>query len=189
MPGAHILCVLAPTPYWLPPIGGFLRTRRQAVGAGKPSTRERSMTTAITTTGRSLIDAAVFDRLSQRIVTDHGLPLELAQRIVDQTGAFLKACADNPGAALSPSMTVDLGWHAFVLHTGDYARFCQQVAGRFIHHEPTGPEDGTDQGSEVLATTVDAIRRSGMMIDPKLWPDAADCSQCHAGCHDSPTTP
>lgn len=149
------------------------------------------MTTAIATTGRSLIDPTVFDRLTARVVKDHGLPLELAQRIVDQTGAFLKACADNPGTSLAPSMTVDLGWHAFILHTTDYAHFCQQIAGRFIHHEPTKPEDdGTDDGPEILAVTTDAIQRAGMILDVKLWPGGSvDCTQCHAGCSDSPSKP
>lgn len=146
------------------------------------------MTTAIATTGRSLIDPDTFDRLAARVVKDHGLPLDLAERIVDQTGAFLKACADNPHTPLSPSMAVDLGWHAFVLHTTDYATFCQAVAGRFIHHEPTDEEgDGSEEARAALQATVRAIRRSGVIVDQELWTVSADCSQCHAGCSDSPS--
>ncbi len=37
---------------------------------------------------------------------------------------------------LVPSPTIDEGWHAFVLHTRDYAVFCEQYIGRFIHHQP-----------------------------------------------------
>ncbi|MFD1657216.1 hypothetical protein ACFSL4_02950 [Streptomyces caeni] len=35
---------------------------------------------------------------------------------------------------------------------------------------------------------VKAIKAAGFEIDPDLWgmEDAADCNQCHAGCHDSP---
>lgn len=140
------------------------------------------------TTGRSLIPDPVFQRLAGRLAKDHGLDTAYAARIVDQTGAFLKACADNPDTALSPSMAVDLGWHAFILHTADYAAFCQTIAGRFIHHQPTDEEgDGSDEARETLRATVRAIRRSGMMVDPELWAAAADCSQCHAGCSDSPS--
>lgn len=137
--------------------------------------------------GQTLIQPAVFQRLAQRLVKDHALDEQYAARIVDQTAAFLKACADNPTTALAPSMAVDLGWHAFILHTADYADFCQAVAGRFIHHEPTGEEgNGTVEARNILKATAAAIRRSGLTVDPELWASAADCSQCHAGCSDSP---
>jgi hypothetical protein len=40
-----------------------------------------------------------------------------------------------------------------------------------------------------LACTVSAMREAGYRVDPPLWSmgTAADCSQCHAGCSDSPT--
>ena len=34
---------------------------------------------------------------------------------------------------------MDKGWHAFILHTADYAEFCDRVARRFIHHLPDAP--------------------------------------------------
>lgn len=90
------------------------------------------------TTGRSLIPDPVFQRLAGRLAKDHGLDTAYAARIVDQTGAFLKACADNPDTALSPSMAVDLGWHAFILHTADYAAFCRpSPAGSSTTSPPT----------------------------------------------------
>jgi hypothetical protein len=145
------------------------------------------MSTATAITGRALLGPALFDKLTQRVTNDHGLDPAYAARIVDQTGAFLKACADNPDTALTPSMAVDLGWHALVLHTADYATFCQTIAGRFIHHEPTDePGDGSNEARATLNATIHAIRRSGMTVDLDLWGAAADCSQCHAGCHDSP---
>ena len=40
-----------------------------------------------------------------------------------------------------------------------------------------------------LAVTVAAMRKAGCVVDPELWSmtAASDCTQCHAGCHDSPT--
>jgi hypothetical protein len=146
------------------------------------------MSTMTAITGKSLIDPPLFDKLTQRVTKDHGLDTALAARIVDQTAAFLKACADNPHTPLSPSMAVDLGWHAFVLHTADYATFCHTIAGRFIHHQPIDEEgDGSDEARAALRATVRAILRSGVMVDQELWAAAADCSQCHAGCSDSPS--
>ena len=40
-----------------------------------------------------------------------------------------------------------------------------------------------------LKATVQAIRDAGYRVDPGLWPAGAtaDCTQCHAGCTDTPT--
>lgn len=134
---------------------------------------------------RQLIDTAVFNRLVSRIVEDDGLEVAMATRILEQALVFLKACADNPELLLSPSKAVDVGWHTFVLHTFDYAKFCEGVAGRFIHHNPVRTDDiGT---GAALKRTMSALRRTGLRVDEELWRvDSADCNQCHAGCYDSP---
>ena len=41
---------------------------------------------------------------------------------------------------LTPSETVDRGWHEFILCTRTYSEFCQRYFGRTIHHEPGGDE-------------------------------------------------
>jgi hypothetical protein len=102
-----------------------------------------------------------------------------------QALAFLKACADNPRTSLSPAKAVDPGWHAFILHTEDYAEFCDRIAGRFIHHRPICTDD--IRSGMALARTVRALRMGGFTLDAELWRvDPSDCNQCHATCHDSP---
>ncbi|MBC6470960.1 hypothetical protein HKK74_36540 [Actinomadura alba] len=157
---------------------------------------------------RDLISTALFGRLVRRIVADEEIDRAMAERIMSQALAFLKACADNPGAGLSPSPTVDIGWHTFILYTKEYAAFCDRVAGRFIHHEPTDDapagaipccDEPIAHNSEPLAdapapaksgriaTTLAAMRASGLPVDEKLWRvSPAKCSQCYAGCADSP---
>jgi hypothetical protein len=141
------------------------------------------------TAPRELVSSRMFVLLTHRVMADHGTDQAAAERIVDQALAFLLACALNPGAGLAPSAEVDKGWHAFILHTADYAEFCQRVAGRFIHHLPTEPGD-KDDGGAPLHATLTAMRAFGPPIDIALWPAATDCTsdchQCHAGCHDSP---
>lgn len=149
-----------------------------------------STTTAPTTTrGSSLIPAALFDRLSNRIRTDHPeLPDGMPERILDQALAFLGAAAVAT-EPIGPSDLVDIGWHTFILHTHEYRAFCDRVAGRFVHHEPDDEVPGTEVNipKARLSTTVTAIRAAGYEIDAALW-DAkpGDCTQCHAGCTDSP---
>jgi hypothetical protein len=140
---------------------------------------------------RDLVSPRMFDRLVARVMADNGDDQPTAIRITAQALAFLAACAADPGASLAPSPEVDKGWHAFILHTAEYAEFCDRVADRFIHHLPDEPGE-EDSGAGVPAT-VAAMRALGLSVDADLWGTAgectSDCHQCHAGCHDSPGKP
>ncbi|WEB43779.1 hypothetical protein MOV08_33900 [Streptomyces yunnanensis] len=115
---------------------------------------------------------------------------DLGERGVDQMLAFLATSAGTD-TKLAPSLRVDLFWHAFVLLTKPYADFCAAL-GSFVHHVPVRGSHSPAEGRAVLARTKEAIRAAGYQIDPEFWPSessadcSADCSQCHAGCTDSP---
>ncbi|MFI5845826.1 glycine-rich domain-containing protein [Catenuloplanes sp. NPDC051500] len=138
-------------------------------------------------TGSSLIDLALFTTLTTRIAADHpDLSDDMPARILDQALAFLGACAVTT-TPIGPSDLVDIGWHTLILHTEIYTDLCHRIAGRFIHHIPDDPADtGT---SAPLTTTTAAITAAGYRIDLPLWTSSgtAKCTQCHAGCTDSPT--
>lgn len=72
----------------------------------------------------------------ERYVKRHGGTFEHAETLFAKTKAFLVLCAET-SELLSPTKEVDEGWHFFILHTKDYADFCQRHLGRFIHHIPT----------------------------------------------------
>jgi hypothetical protein len=137
------------------------------------------------TTPRELIDHVLFSRLARRVMADEGLGRDIAERVVEQALAFLAACARFPGARLSPSEQVDAGWHAFILHTAEYADFCTRVAGRFIHHRPSAPGEAPP-AREAIGATIAAMRAAGVTVDPGLWVPTAECSQCYQGCADDP---
>lgn len=140
---------------------------------------------------RTLISPEMFGRLVYRIAVDHPEHAGRADEIMEQALAFLAACAARPGAGLAPSEIVDIGWHTFILYTKPYAEFCQRVAGRFIHHNPTDVA-GHDAGS-TASDTVSVLRELGLPVVEDLWAHSADCegsgtgkcSQCHQGCTDS----
>jgi hypothetical protein len=154
---------------------------------------------------RSLVDPELFARLSARIATDHKMDHSAAERITDQALAFLGACAVST-VPLSPSATVDIGWHTFILYTKDYREFCERVAGRFIEHVPTDDDngqcqqcnngcqdepppggDGKAHSSALDASrTAPAVAEAGFVVDELLWADTGGCSQCHNGCHNDP---
>ncbi|WP_079141384.1 hypothetical protein [Streptomyces sp. LUP47B] len=141
-----------------------------------------------TTDPTTIVDPEVTNRLVRRVTTDHPeITDETARRIVGQAAAFIATSGRQPGHSLVPSELVDYGWHAFILHTGDYAAFCQKTVGRFVHHVPTDEDEQMPGGAAAARErTVSAIQAAGYTVDAELWQSTADCNQCHAGCHDSP---
>jgi hypothetical protein len=90
-----------------------------------------SVDTITCRTGRSLIPAEQFDRLTARITAEHhDIDQANAERIMDQALAFLAAAGTDTDEPLSPATLVDVGWHTFILYTREYAEFCDRVAGR-----------------------------------------------------------
>ena len=69
-----------------------------------------------------------------------------------------------------PSQVVDDAWHAFILFTRGYQRFCHKAFGRFLHHTPAEA-----MASPHLAT--DGLKRAWRLacahdgIDPKTPPN------------------
>jgi hypothetical protein len=49
---------------------------------------------------------------------------------------WLGTRTDGPLGITEPLLAIDEMWHTFVLFTVDYARFCEERIGRFIHHTP-----------------------------------------------------
>lgn len=137
------------------------------------------MTTTSRLAGRSLVAERLYERLVARIVDHERLDRDYAERIMDQALAFLATAGRHAGEPLSPSASVDIGWHTFILHTREYAAFCDRVAGRFIHHVPDG-ESTSCSCSSVSERTLATIESAGYVIDPELWTaDASRCGSCH----------
>ncbi|MFF2524277.1 glycine-rich domain-containing protein [Streptomyces liangshanensis] len=115
---------------------------------------------------------------------------ELAEAKFGQAVAYLLTCGENPDLLMGPSKQVDEAWHSFMLDSIPYHHFTDRHFGRYMHHVPELGEgrDSQDGGPLVLERTINAIKAAGFEIDPDLWgmESAADCNQCHAGCHDSP---
>ncbi len=102
--------------------------------------------------------------------------------------AFLTVAASST-EKVTPSLRVDLFWHALVLHTRHYAEFCEALGNGYIHHVPDR-KNGHDPaaGRAALRRTAELMRWAGFAVDPEFWPTdgAADCTQSYAGCSDSP---
>lgn len=146
-----------------------------------------------TTTGE-LLDDVLRQRLLGRIRKDLAFQQRFAAdaestqqrwaaRILDGTLNFLLLCASEPDGHYSPSKLVDIGWHSFLLYTQEYAAFCEQVAGRFIHHAPSDVP-GLTYHPGTASKTAAGLEVRGLPVDGELWQDMAATCTGDDGCCD-----
>ncbi len=111
----------------------------------------------------------------RRVAKENDISEEEAERWFKGALQFLEI-ASVAGSPISPSLTIDEAWHAFILHTRDYAEYCQEQFGRFIHHQPT-PAEVSNRDNYLLARTI-AEERFGD-LDETVWPlKAKEVSAC-----------
>ena len=123
-------------------------------------------------TGRQLVSAELFDRLAGFCADEYGLERSVAERVMEQGLAFLDVMGRS-GEALSPSKLVDPAWHTFMLHSAEYADWCQERFGRYIHHAP----NSRYRDKAAMVDVVGKIRAAGYVVDESLWGTAADCNE------------
>jgi len=127
---------------------------------------------------KHLVDDVTWERLVNRIVEDEKIDRSLAERIMDQALGFLALVKLEPESHYGPSALVDIGWHTFILYTKPYAAFCQDLAGHFIHHDPTDVPGVDYSEGNTPSDTVTAMARHGLVVDEALWAHlhANDCT-------------
>ncbi|MFG2955756.1 glycine-rich domain-containing protein [Streptomyces sp. NPDC048291] len=131
-------------------------------------------------TGRAVAGEELFESLAHFVVVHNGQSPERAARIADQAVAFLVTAA-TANVPMVPSDDVDLGLHALILHTREYARLCDRYAGRFLHHNPKpggGPRDLL-----MVITAARAMKAAGFKVFDDLWTvDGTNLAQCDSDC-------
>lgn len=146
-------------------------------------TLERPVTVA------DLAPEDVRDRLAAYIVREHPeFTHKFAVRLVLEAAAFQAASAAHPGIVMAPSKLVDHGWHAWIMHTRDRDVLMQRI-GADVPHVPDLPGEEPGDRTAIRHATLNAIEAAGFAIDQELWASpSAECTQCHAGCSDSPNS-
>jgi hypothetical protein len=112
------------------------------------------------------VDAYEFpSSVRQRLRRTHpDLDTEGLALIEAATRQWFRILARRPTARLwlsMPSTLADDMWHEFLLHTRDYAVFCDTAFGRFIHHVPESaitPEDAVPSSTNRLLATLRLAR-------------------------------
>jgi hypothetical protein len=107
----------------------------------------------------AIVDAYQFPgSVRQRFAQQReGLSSDQLRRVEAGARQWFRLAAGHPKVRLwMPSVVVDQLWHEFVLHTRDYAAFCDAAFGRFVHHVPdpavTTTDAAQDRDSALLAT-------------------------------------
>ncbi|MFJ2607444.1 glycine-rich domain-containing protein [Streptomyces sp. NPDC091279] len=131
-------------------------------------------------TGRAVAGEALFESLARFVVIHNGRSPERAGRIADQAVAFLVTAA-SATVPMVPSDDVDLGLHALILHTKEYAELCERYAGGFLHHNPL-PGGGV-RDLEKVAASARAMKAAGFVVFDDLWTvDGANLANCDSDC-------
>lgn len=103
---------------------------------------------------RKLIDALDLASITHRLTTELKWSKKQAMEACRQYKNYLyllKKYSDEK-YILPPSKEIDEVWHAHILHTEDYQRFCQALFGYFLHHQPYQVENNrlSEQNMEDL---------------------------------------
>ncbi|MBN9121804.1 MAG: TIGR04222 domain-containing membrane protein [Planctomycetes bacterium] len=110
-----------------------------------------------------------------RLARENGWCRSYAERVIEEYKRFAFLAA--AGNTVCPSEDVDAAWHLHLTYTKSYwKRFCGEVLGRPLHHEPTkgGPAEG-EKHLEMYADTLTAYREAfGRSAPADVWPPAAE---------------
>ena len=136
-------------------------------------------------TGEQLRRLAALERfdlwfVEERLARKELLPQSLIPGAVAEFRRYIALIVLGHRGLGVPGPEVDEVWHALILFTLDYARFCDQLGAGFIHHVPTTSrsprhDDGDgDPFAEVYARHFDQ--------PPRLLAGEDDRNTCHPTC-------
>jgi len=124
------------------------------------------------------------EKIVKRYMKENDICADVAAKHEKELKRFLAICAiyhDPIGMRAS----VDELWHSFITFTEEYALFCEQVAGHFIHHVPND-ETTSKSDSRTSALRFNMAYESLFNATPPIdvWPPLSDSSDliCGKGC-------
>jgi hypothetical protein len=130
-----------------------------------------------------------FKNIVKKYRNEHGATEGEASQVLIQLQRWLMLCILYPQKRYPIGAKVDAMWHTFILFTREYKRFCDDVAGFFIHHAP----DTSDSSEDVNASTEEAKSKLAVLQsdyknhfgeNPPLgiWPQLEYIKKGNEGC-------
>ena len=126
--------------------------------------------------------AGLLERLEEKL----GLTSAEAVALQIDMLRFLALCGyqdpDGQKVVLAPPKAIDEAWHHFILFTYDYAAFCQDHFGAFVHHQPfTKAQRATGDG-KIGPRTIDLARSMYVKLSTNWASTIANCDGDGGGC-------
>ncbi len=91
----------------------------------------------------------------------------------------------RPGEPIQMLESVDRLWHAFMLHTRLYRRFCDRFFGRYIDHDPLDRDDDGMSKKAYARFTLTLLRQQfGDSVHPLLADLTKQVTCCYGQCDD-----
>lgn len=115
----------------------------------------------------------------ERYAKEQRLPLDVAEEHERELKRFLALCAIEPTSSYGMRGPIDELWHTFIVFTEQYAAFCDQVVGHFLHHSPNTSSGKAQAGAAQAGPSVregyvrflEAYKEAYGEIPPAhLWP-------------------
>ncbi|MDB5259275.1 MAG: hypothetical protein JWO73_483 [Candidatus Taylorbacteria bacterium] len=130
---------------------------------------------------REEVMAYRFPPLVERLQEELKLSKREANRLFKDMLMFLYICGTNTGKhGYSPSPMIDEAWHTFIIFTREYAKFCNEHFGYFIHHNPFTKENRAVEAAKVTPIAPVARRIFGKLSGN--WEGKkANCDRCRGG--------
>ncbi len=140
-----------------------------------------SVTSHATEQARRLFDKiSLFDfaKVTDRYVKDSKVSTQEVAETLLELKRWFTLCALHPEKSYATGGKVDEMWHTFILFTKDYARFCQDIVGAFIHHSPEIASSDVEEqirSAEKMRDMVrlveaDYLKYFGALPPGHLWP-------------------
>ncbi|MEX1068694.1 MAG: hypothetical protein WED08_02695 [Patescibacteria group bacterium] len=138
--------------------------------------------------GMAKIMAYSFDKVREKLLKEGVVSPDRIDEAIEEFRKYLTLIALNHRGLGMESPVVDEVWHTFILFTRDYAAFCEDVFGFFVHHNPSTSFTPISPG---------AVRSFHIAYEevfggpaPRIWGPELKCyeePQCEVGsCEDAP---
>jgi len=92
----------------------------------------------------------LIERIEDKLNLSHDEALDL----FDDCKRFLYLCGTTH-EPMAPAEAIDECWHNFILFTNDYAAFCQDYFGRFLHHRPFSKQEAVNADGSLTRRTME----------------------------------
>lgn len=77
-----------------------------------------------------------FELVVGDLMVSDGLNEATARQALNQVLIFLGQVIRHPEVIFKPDALTDVAWHRFMLRSRAYVAWCEQHAGRYLHHDP-----------------------------------------------------